>query len=147
MAYNYGIDAVPRSTGSSSLNMFATAPAGVVPKITPSSSFAGVSIPNNVSTSLDTFIPAGANGMYVIDCDCPSNGNYSVTGVGSIVEVSGVITAVGFNAQAIGFVTGSPITSLGRSLLSNGDGSSVFLYQNSGGALVFDITVTKIAAF
>jgi len=147
MAYNYGIDAVPRSTGSTSLNMFATAPAGVEQKVSPSTVFTGVSFPNAVSTPLATFIPGGANGMYVIDCDCPSNGNYSVTSVGSLVDVAGTITAVGFNAQAIGAVTGSPITALGRALLSNGAGDGVYLYQNSGAALIYNISVTKLGSF
>ena len=148
MSYNYAIDAVARSTGSTSENMFATAPAGVEQKVLPGTTTAGVSFPDNVSTSLAAYIPVGANGIYVIDCDCPSNGNYSVTSVGSIVDNAGTITAVGFNATAIGTITGSPITALGRTLLSNGAlGNSVFLFQNSGVALVYNITVTKIASF
>jgi hypothetical protein len=147
MAYNYGIDAVSRSTGSTSLNMFATAPAGVEQKVSPSTVFTGVSIANALSISLATFIPGGANGMYVIDCECPASGNYAVTGVGSIVDVAGTITAVGFNAQVIGAVTGSPITALGRALLSNGGGDGVYLYQNSGAALIYNITVTKLGSF
>lgn len=144
MSYNYAIDAVARSTGSSSLNMFATAPAGVEQKVLPGTTTAAVSIPNNLSTSLAAYIPVGSNGIYVIDCDCPSNGNYSVTSTGSIVKNASTTVAVGFNATAVGQGATAP---LGVSYLNSSDGSGVFLFQNSGAALVFNITVTKIASF
>lgn len=145
--YNYAVDAVARSGGAAPKNMFATAPAGVEQKVSPSTVFLNVSIANNFNTSLAAYIPAGANGIYVIDCDCPLSGNYAVTSVGSIVNNNGTIEATGFNAGVIGGITGA-VTAILQARLSNGaTGNGVYLYQNSGAALVFNISVTKIGSF
>ena len=145
--YNYAVDAVARSGGAAPKNMFATAPAGVEQKVSPSSVFLNVSFPNNVSTPLTAYIPAGANGIYVIDCDCPLSGNFAVTSVGSIVNNNGTIQATGFNAGVIGSITGA-VTAIAQARLSNGSlGDNVYLFQNSGAALVYNISVTKIGSF
>jgi hypothetical protein len=145
--YNYSVDAVARSGGAAPKNMFATAPAGVEQKVSAGSVFLNVSIANNFNTSLAAYIPAGANGIYVIDCDCPLSGNYAVTSVGSIVNNNGTIQATGFNAGVIGGITGA-VTAILQARLSNGAvGDGVYLYQNSGAALVFNISVTKIGSF
>jgi len=147
-SYNYAVDAVARSGGAAPKNMFATAPAGVEQKVSASTVFLNVSIANNFITSLAAYIPAGANGIYVIDCDCPASGNFALTSVGSIVNNNGTIQATGFNAGVIGTITGNPVTAIAQARLSNGaTGNGVFLYQDSGAALVYNISVTKIGSF
>ena len=150
MASNFACESVQRSAGTSPKYMYAPAPEGTAEQAGDVSFVLGLSIPNNVAggTAISTAFPGGANGVYLIDCVCPGNTAFSISAIGTVLEpVPNTFIFGGFNQTNVSTVTGAtPVNAVLVTQLSTaGTAGQLTLFQNSGGALVYNIRFTKIA--
>jgi len=139
MASNFACESVQRSAGTSPKYLYAPAPEGTAEL------FGGITTVLNVATVSGTALsilaafPAGANGVYLIDCTT-SNATYNISSSGIVLDVSGAaVTVIGFNN-----VNTAPggATEVGL----QGGAGALTLYQNSGGALTYTLSISKIAS-
>lgn len=151
MAYNYGIDAVPRSgpgNNGSAQNLFCGSSADNVP-----TALVGPATTVTVASGANVPIPAsafsGGSGVYLVEAN--GNGNNDVQAFGRvIITPAGTFqAAAGFtNAVASGTATytaGPPIavTIPYQIIFLNGFVPTIF--QNVTASVVYIVTCTKIA--
>ena len=139
MASNFACESVQRSAGASPRYLYAPAPEGQAEL------FGGITTVLNVATVSGTALsilgafPAGANGVYLIDCTT-SNATYNVSSSGIVLDVPGAaVTVIGFNN-----VNTAPggATEVGL----QGGAGALTLSQNSGGPLTYTLSISKIAS-
>ena len=150
MASNFACESVQRSAGTAPKYLYAPAPEGTAEQAGDVSLILGVSVANAVVNGqpISTAFPAGANGVYLIDCVCPGNTAFSISAIGTVLEpTANTFVFGGFNQTNTSTVTGAtPVNAvLVTQLSSAGTAGQLTLFQNSGGALVYNIRITKIA--
>jgi hypothetical protein len=150
MAYNYGIDAVPRSgPGNNGLgtNLFVPSTSDNLPTAV---ICAPVSMTIATGAGGQTHIPVTAfsagSGVYLINAN--GNGNNDVQAFGTIIitpagTISSTTGFTAFNVSPIGAVAGAVSTNpyLGIFL----DGVFPTLFQNVSASVVFSVQAIKIA--
>lgn len=150
MASNFACESVQRSAGTAPKYMYAPAPEGTAEQAGDVSVSLNVSIGNAVvgGVAISPSFPAGANGVYLVDCVCPLNTAFSISAVGTCLEPTpNTFVFGGFNQTNVATVTGAtPVNAvLVTQLSSAGTAGQLTLFQNSGGALVYNIKFTKLA--
>lgn len=138
MASNFACESVQRSAGASPRYLYAPAPEGTAEM------FGGVVTVLNVATVSGTALsivgafPAGANGVFLIDCSTTA-ATYNISSSGVLLDVPGAgVTVTGFNN-----VNTAPGGATEVAL--QGGAGALTLYQNSGGPLTYTITISKLA--
>jgi len=139
MASNFACESVQRSAGTAPKYLYAPAPEGTAEM------FGGVVTVLNVATvsgtplSIVSAFPAGANGAFLIDCTT-TTATYNISSSGIFLDVPGAgVSVTGFNN-----VNTAPAGATEVGL--QGGAGALTLYQNSGGPLVYTITISKLAS-
>ena len=151
MASNFACESVQRSAGAAPKYLYAPAPEGTAEQAGDVTIITGLSVANNVAGGqvISLSFPGGSNGIYLIDCVCPLNTAFSISAVGTCFEpVANTFLFAGFNQTNVSTVTGAtPVNAVLVTQLSTaGTAGQLTLFQNSGGALVYNIKITKIAS-
>jgi hypothetical protein len=150
MASNFACESVQRSAGTAPKYLYAPAPEGTAEQAGDVSTALNVSIPDAVAggTPISPSFPAGANGVYLVDCVCPGTPQFSISAVGTCFEPTpNTFIFGGFNQTNVSGVTGNtPVNVVSVTQLSSAiTAGQLTLFQNSGGALVYNIKFTKLA--
>ena len=139
MASNFACESVQRSAGAAPKYLYAPAPEGTAEMFGGLTIVLNVSVANATVVSLLPIFPAGSNGVFLIDCFTSAVSAYNISSSGLFLDIpGGGVTVTGFNN-----VNTAPggATEVG---LAGGNGA-LSIYQNSGGALVYTITISKLA--
>ncbi|MSX05021.1 MAG: hypothetical protein F2801_02305 [Actinobacteria bacterium] len=150
MASNFACESVQRSAGTAPKYLYAPAPEGTAEQAGDVSTALNVVIPNAVAggTPISASFPAGANGIYLVDCVCPLSPQFSISAVGLCFESpANTFFFRGFNQTNVSGVTGNtPVNVVSVTQLSTViTPGQLVLFQNSGGALSYNLAFTKIA--
>jgi len=138
MASNFACESVQRSAGTSPKYLYSPAPEGTAEMFGGVVTVLNFAVANATVVSLLPLFPAGSNGIFLIDCFAGA-GAYNISSSGVFLDVPGAgVSVVGFNN-----VNTAPggLTEVGLA----GGGGALSIYQNSGGALVYTITISKLA--
>jgi len=150
--YNYAMDAVAASTGSSQTNMFATSIAQNLP-----TAIRCAPVNVTVATGTQVAVPASVfsagSGIYTLFCDSGGNNDLSATGSVTITPAGTIADSKGFfcnslNSNAV-YTAGPPvaISSPYQILFLGGALGSYVpqIYQNVSATLTYAVSAIKIA--
>jgi hypothetical protein len=140
MSSNFAVDMLQASGSTVPKYLFAPAPNGNV-EVIGSGTLATVSVVSGTPYNLSFNLPIGTNALLSISADCSENNLYSITSIGSYVDISGSTLCDGFNAVIPAATTP---TFLFSSITSSPTGP--LLTQNSGGTLTFNLRIQRIAS-
>jgi len=144
MSYNYAIDAVQRSTGSSQVNMFASSSAtnvqnGVAqgPRVITVASGANY---NFSAQDLAALFPT--SGVYSLNLDSAGTADLSAVGRATI-QSDGTYVLTGF--QALTSISGAALATYSQMLMAGSPSTTITIQQNTGANVVFSATSTKLS--
>lgn len=141
MSSNFAVDMLQASGSTVPKYLFAPAPNGNV-EVIGQGTTATVSVTSGVPYNLAINLPIGTNALLSISADCSENNLYSITSIGTFVDLSGsLFLCDGFNAVIPAATTP---TFLFSSITSSPTGP--LLTQNSGGTLTFNLRIQRIAS-
>ena len=149
MASNFACESVQRSAGTAPKYLYAPAPEGTSERVGSITQVLAVAVPNATNTNVAVDFPAGANGMYLLDAVCPLNPTFSITATGVCLQTGqgpATFALGGFNNTNVAVVTGStPVNTIAVVELFTTTAGQLNIYQNSGGALTYNLQFYKIA--
>ena len=138
MASNFACESVQRSAGAAPKYLYSPAPEGTAEMFGGVTTVLNVATVSGVPLSIVSAFPVGSNGVFLIDC-FTAPGAYNISSSGVFLDIpGGTVSVTGFNN-----VNTAPggATQVGLA----GTGNILTLYQNSGGALTYTITISKLA--
>ena len=137
-ASNYACESVQRSAGANPKYLYSPAADGLAAQVGSVVQGTLLNVASGVQTSLATLLPAGSNGVFLVDI-LGSNAAYSVTSTGVFVALPGVDICFGFNNTTY-------VNSVGPTeMILEPTATGPAFTQTSGGALDFTINVVKLA--
>jgi len=137
-ASNYACESVQRSAGAAPKYLYSPAADGTAPQVGSVVQGTLLNVASGALTSLSTLLPAGSNGVYLVDI-LGSNPAYSVTSTGVYVALPGTDICFGFNNTTY-------VNSVGPTeIILEPTATGPAFTQTSGGALDFTINVVKLA--
>lgn len=146
-SYNYGYDAVARSSGVVPTAMFAGSQSGNLPTSNVGTAIA-VTVPSQAPGAPGVAIPVtvfqNGPGLYLLNCNGNGNNDIQTFGYANINAAGALAGCSGFFGQNVSpdvAVVGAAAT-YQISFLSAG---VPFIYQNTGAQIVYNVQATKIA--
>jgi len=145
MASNFACEAVQRSGGANPTYLYAPAPSGNVENVNDNDLkiFKDVTIANAALTDISFCVTSAPNGIYSISATCTTNTAYSVSALLDYSIIDGDYVCLGTGQTTV--VTGVSPQVITQVTISSGPSGPLIL-QNSGGPLVYDFVVNRIAS-